>query len=207
MSADYQQNLDPSKVVYETYKNEEQIGIMMKMIESELSEPYSIFTYRYFLNGWRELSYLAFYEGEMIGVVIGNLTKHKSQRLRGYVGMIVVKKQFRRLKLGRKLAQMFIDKCKELGADEVCLETECCNIAALKLYQSLGFAKVKKLMNYYLNGNDAYRLKLWFTDKVGREEIEYRQQEELKKLQQQQEKEKENQDEKEQEIIQDKKEQ
>ena len=139
----------------------------MKMIESELSEPYSIYTYRYFVNGWKELSYIAYYEGQMIGVVIGNLTVHKSsQRLRGYVGMIVVKKEFRRLKLGRKLALMFIDQCKAKGADEVCLETECVNTAALKLYESLGFAKVKKLMSYYLNGSDAFRLKLWFTDKM-----------------------------------------
>jgi len=50
----------------------------MKMIESELSEPYSIYTYRYFVNGWKELSYIAYYEGQMIGVVIGNLTVHRS---------------------------------------------------------------------------------------------------------------------------------
>ena len=25
----------------------------------------------------------------------------------------------------------------------------------------LGFARSKKLMNYYMNGNDAYRLKYW----------------------------------------------
>lgn len=160
-------DLDPSKVVYSTYQNEKELSIMMKMIESELSEPYSIFTYRYFVNGWKELSYIAHYEDQMIGVIIGNLSKHKpSQRLRGYVGMIVIKKEYRRLKLGRKLALMFIEKCKEMGADEVCLETECVNTAALKLYESLGFAKVKKLMNYYLNGNDAFRLKLWFTDKM-----------------------------------------
>lgn len=101
--------------------------------------------------------------------------------MRGYVGMIVVKKAFRRLKLGRKLALMFIDKCKELGADEVCLETESTNIAALKLYESLGFAKVKKLMNYYLNGSDAFRLKLFFTDRVGLADLIYRKQQQEKK--------------------------
>lgn len=44
------------------------------------------------------------------------------------------------------------------------LETEAVNLAALKLYESLGFARVKRLLNYYLNGNDAYRLKLWLTE-------------------------------------------
>lgn len=136
----------------------------MKMIEQNLSEPYSIFTYRYFMNNWKELSFLAVYNNEIIGVIIGKLEKHKeTNRNRGYVAMIVVKKEFRRYKIGQKLTKLFIEKVKEDKGDEVVLETEACNIAALKMYESLGFARVKRLKNYYLNGNDAFRLKLWFT--------------------------------------------
>jgi len=36
-----------------------------------------------------------------------------------------------------------------MGVSEIVLETEECNIAALKLYDSLGFARVKKFLNYY----------------------------------------------------------
>jgi N-alpha-acetyltransferase 30 len=36
----------------------------MALIDNELSEPYSIFTYRYFLSQWPELSFIA-YDGEM----------------------------------------------------------------------------------------------------------------------------------------------
>lgn len=43
----------------------------MDMIATELSEPYSIYTYRYFVLNWPELTYLAFYKDKMIGVVIG----------------------------------------------------------------------------------------------------------------------------------------
>lgn len=35
----------------------------MGLIDAELSEPYSIFTYRYFLQQWPNLSFLA-YDGE-----------------------------------------------------------------------------------------------------------------------------------------------
>lgn len=52
---------------------------------------------------------------------------------------------------------------KENGAEEICLETEVTNVAALRLYESFGFARDKRLKAYYLNGNDAYRLKLWLT--------------------------------------------
>ena len=56
---------------------------------------------------------------------------------------------------------MFIDKCKEMGGEEIVLETEVVNTGALRLYEYLGFARVKRFMNYYQNGNDAFRLKLW----------------------------------------------
>ncbi len=46
-------------------------------------------------------------------------------------------------------------------ADEVVLETEVTNKAALQLYERLGFVRDKRLFRYYLNGVDALRLKLW----------------------------------------------
>lgn len=50
----------------------------------------------------------------------------------------------------------------EHHADEVVLETEITNIPALRLYENLGFVRDKRLFDYYLNGVDALRLKLWF---------------------------------------------
>jgi peptide alpha-N-acetyltransferase len=40
------------------------------------------------------------------------------------------------------------------------METEVNNTGAIGLYESLGFMKDKRLFRYYLNGVDAYRLKL-----------------------------------------------
>jgi peptide alpha-N-acetyltransferase len=50
------------------------------------------------------------------------------------------------------------------GAEEIVLETESTNKAALRLYESLGFSRVKRMQNYYMSGNDAFRLKLWFVN-------------------------------------------
>jgi hypothetical protein len=36
------------------------------------------------------------------------------------------------------------------------------NSGALRLYEGLGFVRDKRLHRYYLNGNDAFRLKVWF---------------------------------------------
>lgn len=46
------------------------------------------------------------------------------------------------------------------GCEEVVLEAEESNLAALRLYEGLGFLRDKRLRRYYLNGSDAFRLKL-----------------------------------------------
>ncbi len=46
------------------------------------------------------------------------------------------------------------------GGEEVVLETEITNKGALVLYENLGFLRDKRLRRYYLNGQDAYRLKM-----------------------------------------------
>ena len=55
----------------------------------------------------------------------------------------------------------------ERNADEIALETEETNTAAMKLYERLGFLRSKKLHRYYLNGNSAYRLLLYLKEGVG----------------------------------------
>jgi len=44
---------------------------------------------------------------------------------------------------------------------QVVLETELKNVGAMALYENLGFTRDKRLYRYYLNGGDAFRLKLW----------------------------------------------
>jgi peptide alpha-N-acetyltransferase len=75
------------------------------MIDQELSEPYSIYTYRYFLYGWPDLCIYAKYGDKIIGVIIGKLELNlKNKRNRGYIAMIVVEKEYRKLKIGKLLA-------------------------------------------------------------------------------------------------------
>eukprot|EP01017_Pseudomicrothorax_dubius_P003042 TRINITY_DN10336_c0_g2_i2.p1 TRINITY_DN10336_c0_g2~~TRINITY_DN10336_c0_g2_i2.p1 ORF type:complete len:180 (+),score=48.65 TRINITY_DN10336_c0_g2_i2:176-715(+) len=159
------ESLKPEDVSYRTFEKGEDVEPIIKMIETELSEPYSIFTYRYFLLNWPHLAFLAYIQGEMIGAIIGKLEKSEkhSGRNRAYIAMLVVRKEYRKLKIGSALVQKFIEAVKAAGCDDVVLETEAVNKPALKLYESLGFAREKRLLNYYMNGNDAFRLKLWLT--------------------------------------------
>jgi peptide alpha-N-acetyltransferase len=48
------------------------------------------------------------------------------------------------------------------SSPKVTLEAEVTNKGALALYGRLGFIRAKRLFHYYLNGVDAFRLKLLF---------------------------------------------
>ncbi|CEI86360.1 hypothetical protein G6F70_001796 [Rhizopus microsporus] len=97
---------------------------------------------------------------EYVGVIICKVDKHKD-RLRGYIAMLAVAKTHRKRSIGSSLVKVAIMAMKKMGADEVVLETEYTNQGALELYQRLGFIKDKRLYRYYLNGVDAFRLKLF----------------------------------------------
>ena len=112
---------------------------------------------------------LILFEGKVIGAVVSKLDIHKKNsstspdpiyRKRGYIAMLSVEPEYRRFGLGKLMVKKSIDLMVNQGADEIMLETEVTNLAALKLYENLGFIRDKRLTAYYLNGIDAYRLKL-----------------------------------------------
>jgi peptide alpha-N-acetyltransferase len=158
--------LDDGEVIYETYSGEELLPDIIKLMEQELSEPYPVFTYRYFLNRCPESNIMVYSkEGKFIGAIIGDCSHKKNNKLKAYIAMIAVEKEYRGKKIGKKLVELFIKQSKEVyGVHEVCLETEVTNTLALNLYESLGFIRTKKLNNYYLNGNSAYRLKYFLKE-------------------------------------------
>jgi peptide alpha-N-acetyltransferase len=153
-------------IVYKTYPGEHLINEIINLMTEELSEPYPIFTYRYFLNECPESCIMAYDKlqgNKFIGCIIGNCEKSKkSEKKKGYIAMIAVNKSYRGKRIGKHLCEIFINQLRNVfKADEIYLETEVTNQLALKLYESFGFVRNKKLLNYYLNGNSAYRLKLW----------------------------------------------
>jgi peptide alpha-N-acetyltransferase len=141
------------------------LPVIIKMVEKDLSEPYSVFTYRYFVLGWPTLTILAMENEKILGVIVCKVDRsNRLKRLRGYIAMLAEDQNERKRGIGSQLAYMAILKMKnEFHCDEVVLETELSNTSALSLYEKLGFIRDKRLCRYYLNGGDAFRLKLWFT--------------------------------------------
>ncbi|QDZ20599.1 N-acetyltransferase [Chloropicon primus] len=151
-------------VRYRTYEKEEDLGALMGLVDKELSEPYSIFTYRYFVYDWPQLCFLAVENDadgkeQCVGALVCKADTHK-QHLRGYVAMLVVERRRRKQGIAKDLVKMAIERMVEEGCAEIVLEAEVSNKAALNLYAKFGFIRDKRLYRYYLTGTDAYRLKL-----------------------------------------------
>ncbi|EDV34354.1 uncharacterized protein Dana_GF21007 [Drosophila ananassae] len=153
--------ISADEIVYKEYEAEHQMHDIMRLIQAELSEPYSIYTYRYFIYNWPKLCFLASHDNQYVGAIVCKLDMHMNVR-RGYIAMLAVRKEYRKLKIGTTLVTKAIEAMLADNADEVVLETEMRNEPALRLYENLGFVRDKRLFRYYLNGVDALRLKLWF---------------------------------------------
>jgi peptide alpha-N-acetyltransferase len=127
-------------------------------LRQTLAEPYSVFTYYYFVKNWPELTVMAYLGEDIIGCIIGNIDASNPRK--AYIAMLVVLPAYRRLRIGMHLFNEFVRRVQG-KVDKIVLETECINLPALSFYTRLGFFKTRKMSNYYLSGNDAYRLKLY----------------------------------------------
>uniref|UniRef100_A0A8C4WWF3 N-alpha-acetyltransferase 30 n=1 Tax=Eptatretus burgeri TaxID=7764 RepID=A0A8C4WWF3_EPTBU len=148
-------------VYYIGYSSELQMPHIMRLITKDLSEPYSIYTYRYFIHNWPQLCFLAMAGLECVGAIVCKLDTHKKMVRRGYIAMLAVDSKYRKRGIGTNLVKKAINAMVKGDCDEVVLETEVTNKSALRLYENLGFVRDKRLFRYYLNGVDALRLKLW----------------------------------------------
>ncbi len=170
-------NQEQKEIVFVDYEDESRLEDVDRLVASDLSEPYSIFTYRYFLTRYPDLCILASdaASGEICGCVVGKIDhdeeaaattvqeENRDPVQTGYIGMLAVSKSYRRKGIGKDLVRRVLQRMKDRGCESVTLETEVSNVTAQKLYQNhFGFIREELLVRYYLNCGDAYRLRLWF---------------------------------------------
>ncbi|KAI1856676.1 uncharacterized protein JN550_013715 [Neoarthrinium moseri] len=173
----------PGELRYIQYQHaleDQYLPAIRALISKDLSEPYSIYVYRYFLYQWAHLwakdansnsrwQALNPQDNSLVGVVICKLEHHASHSpptYRGYIAMLAVASAHRGHGIATALVKKAIDTMAERNADEIVLETEESNKPAMRLYERLGFLRSKKLHRYYLNGNSAYRLVLLLKSQI-----------------------------------------
>lgn len=91
-----------------SYESELQMPEIMRLIQKDLSEPYSIYTYRYFIHNWPKLCFLATHEGTCIGAIVCKLDMHRNVVKRGYIAMLAVDKKYRKRGIGSRLVRKAI---------------------------------------------------------------------------------------------------
>ena len=64
-------------ISYVRYESESQMPDIMKLITKDLSEPYSIYTYRYFIHNWPKLCFLAMDENTCVGAIVCKVLRNK----------------------------------------------------------------------------------------------------------------------------------
>ncbi|KAH8919885.1 ribosomal-protein-alanine N-acetyltransferase [Atractiella rhizophila] len=145
-------------ITYTAYNGETELPAIISLIQDELSEPYVIYTYRYFLHGWPQLCFMAYDESIPVGTIVCKQDIHRGKLNRGYIAMLSVQPTYRGQGIASKLVGLAIERMELDGAQEIILETEVDNANALALYQKLGFIREKRLFRFYLNAKDAFRL-------------------------------------------------
>jgi len=149
-------------VCYGDAKETRYLPLIKQLISKDLSEPYSIYVYRYFLYQWGDLCFMALDpQHNLVGVIVCKLEPHRGGPMRGYIAMLATEQQHRGKGIASKLVRMAIDKMIAQDADEIALETESDNVPSLKIYENLGFIRSKRLHRYYLSGTSAFRLILY----------------------------------------------
>lgn len=123
-------------VSYGTEKESPYLPLIKQLISKDLSEPYSIYVYRYFLYQWGDLCFMACFpssspcnkltfqqaldeQNELIGVIVCKLEPHRGGPMRGYIAMLATREEYRGQGIAGKLVRLAIDKMIEKDADEV----------------------------------------------------------------------------------------
>ena len=170
---------ETSDFLFKTYPGNHQRQRIIELMTKYLSEPYPVYTYMYFLDLFPDCTILCYDKNKkdeknelyVCGAIVGNINKKESKK-QGYIAMLAVEEEYRKRGLGKKMVELLIDIYKNIyKVDEISIETEFDNYAALNLYESFGFVRTKMYLNYYFNANNAYKLKL-FNDKFIDEPIE-----------------------------------
>ena len=114
-------------------------------------EAYSRETFDYLLTAPESVSFRAVTPGGvMAGFVIGLVEPDHT----GHVTTVGVAPEHRRRKLAKRLMGQVEDGFRKRNVRLVRLEVRTMNVAAQKLYESLGYSITQKLPKYYSNGGD-----------------------------------------------------
>jgi len=127
-----------------------------------LPENYPEYFFIFHLDNWGKAFFVAEVEGKVVGYIMNRIETglgftRKLIVKKGHVVSIAVLEGFRRMGIGEELMKKGMESMKnDYGAKEVYLEVRVSNEPAIRLYEKLGFKKIKVIEGYYSDGENAY---------------------------------------------------
>ncbi len=112
--------------------------------------PLLLFYHKIFPEGFR----IAKIGNEIVGYIIFIIEKDNV----GHIISLAVHPDYRRRGIGYKLLLSAIKFLEMIDINVIKLEVRVSNIAAIKLYEKVGFIKTKILKKYYKDGEDGYQM-------------------------------------------------
>ncbi|AWR97316.1 ribosomal-protein-alanine N-acetyltransferase [Acidianus sulfidivorans JP7] len=160
-----EQAIDKSKSYIIRNVRLDDIDQIIRINRETLPENYP---YYFFIDHAKEYSdafYVAEIEkGKIVGYIMprielgfSNIKSLPALTKKGHVVSIAVLEDYRNQGIGTELLKASMKSMKEVyNAEEVYLEVRVSNYPAIRLYEKLGFKKIKELRGYYADGEDAY---------------------------------------------------
>ena len=132
------------------------ISEVMRIERETFREAYPRGIFLVFLENNPETFLVAEYNGRVIGYVMAYLRPD----LEGHIMSIAVDERYRGNGIGSALLTEAIERLIKRGARYIGLEVRVSNEKAIRLYERFGFKKVKRIISYYSDGEDAYYMLL-----------------------------------------------
>jgi ribosomal-protein-alanine N-acetyltransferase len=141
---------------------EEDLNEVIRINMVSLPEHYPYSFWRDHMLLWPKVFLVAEADSKIVGYVMTRIETGFGHIKFGIIKMghiisIAVLPEYRRKGIGKSLMIEVMRRIKEFyNAKEVYLEVRISNEIAIKLYERLGFKKVRVLRLYYADGEDAY---------------------------------------------------
>ncbi|HEU97571.1 MAG: ribosomal protein S18-alanine N-acetyltransferase [Fervidicoccaceae archaeon] len=140
----------------------EDLPQVIKINEEALPENYPEYFFVFHLENWGKAFFVAEVDGKIVGYIMNRIETgigyiRKLIVKKGHVVSIAVLEGYRRMGIGEELMRRGMASMRdEYGAKEVYLEVRVSNEPAIRLYEKLGFKKIKVIEGYYSDGENAY---------------------------------------------------
>lgn len=141
---------------------EEDLPRVIEINRRCLPEHYPEYFFRYHLDNWGEAFFVAELGGDLVGYIMNRVERglgnvRRGIVKRGHVISIAVLEGYRKRGIGYSLMVAGMNALKNVyDCKEVYLEVRVSNTPAIKLYEKLGFVRVRVIPSYYSDGEDAY---------------------------------------------------